>query len=111
MPDYGITIKSNRLQNDSNLSYATSTWIGTPPQFFYSSNYDTGSGGYMVRTEHCTPGVEDCDGVKFETYDSSTFAFLEPRVKDTVTYGDGTNLEGDLATDHVCVTEDPASCI
>lgn len=69
--------------------------------------WDTGSGGYLVRSTDCTT----CSGGdKFDISQSTTFAYKDPVQYDGVQYLGGTALYGKLAYDTVCPNPDTNSC-
>jgi len=97
------------MTNYWNLLYLGEIYMGTPSsgdQQQFMVVWDTGSGGYLARSSQCT----GCEGDKFETDDSTTFAWKSPADYDSTTYMDGTSLSGQLAYDRVCPTDNDDSC-
>ena len=70
--------------------------------------WDTGSGGFLLRSDDCIS--DGCDGSKFYTENSTSFSYKSPAAYDSVTYLDGTSLYGRLSYDKVCPTSDADSC-
>ena len=68
--------------------------------------WDTGSGTLLLESSECS----SCKGDVLEIDDSSTFAYVSPAAYDGVTYLDGTELSGQLATDTACPTTTSTSC-
>ena len=80
--------------------------IGTPLQEIEGLIYDTGSGKLLVESSMCS----FCNGLVLEIDDSSSFELSDPQLVDTITYLDGTSLEGIVAYDRVCPTSFEVSC-
>lgn len=59
------------MANLWNLLYLGEIYMGTPLQKLYVI-WDTGSGGYLVRSSLCTD-LATCSGDKFVLEDSSSF--------------------------------------
>ena len=92
-PTYGGDRYQTPMTNYWNLLYLGEIYMGTPAsgdQQQFMVVWDTGSGGYLARSDQCT----GCEGDKFQTGDSSTFAWKSPADFDAVEYMDGTSLSG-----------------
>ena len=103
----GERYQLENMDNIYNLSYLGAIYTGTPLQAF-KVVWDTGSFSYLVRSTECTTCTAGTR--KFNPTTSSTFSWITPLKKNTVSYLDGTKLEGNLGRDRVCPTKDAGSC-
>ena len=99
------TFHKNELINYNNLYYTSKIYMGSEMQGI-NVIWDTGSDWFLVETDTCT----NCKSPYFHQTESTSFSYFQPDEFHKQQYADGSYVNGQAATDKLCVTQDPASC-